>query len=165
MNRWGPILVAGLGSALLLILTSEIHDAISWFDQATPTVEAMSDADAQDKDGAARVVPPSADIGAILARPLFNWNRRPAPDAGVAVDGPLPRLSGILVSASERYAIFATQPGGKSQVVPEGGTIGRFTIDTIASDHVVLRGGADLQTLRPSFNVAPPPPMATPDAS
>jgi hypothetical protein len=164
MSRWGPIAVASLGGTLLLILASEIQHAAIWSHQASPIVEAARGTDAQEIGSDKPDLPTSADTTAILARPLFNWNRRPGQSSGVA-DGPLPRLSGILVSTRERYAIFAGQSGGKPQVVHEGNTIGRFTIQQITSDHIVLRNGADLQILHTSGDVPPPPPMATPDAS
>ena len=164
MNRWGLVVGAGFGSALSLILAAEINDAASWANQPEPKPASAPDMAAQDVV-TARVSPskgPSAKT--ILARPLFNWNRRPGQSA-TAADGPLPRLTGIVTSDTDRYAIFAAQPGGKPQVVKEGNAIGRFKVDAIGVDGVILKNGAESQTLRPSFDVPPPPPMATPDAS
>jgi hypothetical protein len=165
MSRWGPIVATGIGGALLLIIASEISTGQLWFDQAKPIAISTSDTE-NDYNTDTVKISRLADIDVILGRPLFNWNRRPGQNFGLAAtEGPLPRLAGILVSANGRYAIFAAPPGGKPQVVQEGGTINRFTIEKITADHVILNNSGVSQTVHTTFGVTQPPPMATPDAS
>jgi hypothetical protein len=99
----------------------------------------------------------TADAAAILSRPLFNWNRRPsAASPGTQPDAPLPRLSGIMIGANQRYAFFAGQ-GSKPLVVPEGGAVGRFTIDKITPDHVDISGDIGPRRLQTRFDQRGPP--------
>lgn len=93
-------------------------------------------------------------VAAILARPLFNTDRRPvAVDAaagpGVSLD--LPRLSGVMVTASGRRAIFAGSGNGRAVTVAEGGRIGAFTVSRIDNGVVTLTGPEGSRILRPSF--------------
>jgi hypothetical protein len=164
MVFWRPIIVVSLGGSLLLGLGSEVLDVINVF-SATPTISVEPTEIALDKAPPPALQPPiAAETSTILGRPLFNWNRHASQSAG-NLDGPLPRLSGIIVGAPGRYAIFAAQPGSKPQIIQEGGSIGRFTIDAIAADHIILKDGTGQQDLHTSFGATPPPPMATPDAS
>ena len=90
----------------------------------------------------------------ILARPLFDPNRRPAAEAKAgsspALNG-LPRLAGVLVSPTGRIAIFAGSSDGKPTSVSEGGKIGPFTVENISAGQVVVRGSDGTRTLHPSF--------------
>jgi hypothetical protein len=101
---------------------------------------------------------------AILARPLFNPDRRPfeqaAPSAG---DVALPRLSGIVITPEGRSAIFVPAGGGKLTVVEEGGSIGGYVLQTISFGEVVLTGpdgshslGLTWDRTRPVGGSAPP---------
>jgi hypothetical protein len=151
---------------LLLIVASEIDAALPWLDESSSNIVRTPVIEAQVVGDDASAMPRLADTSAILARPLFNWNRRPGQSSELAsADSPLPRLAGILVSGRGRYAIFAAPPGAKPQVVPEGGTIGRFTIDKITADHIILNNDGALQTVHTTFGAKPPSPMPTPDAS
>ena len=171
MNRWGALALAGAGGTLLLVLGTEIRDATPWSDRgirdgAASPVDRSLDAQVPEVGGQS-----ADDAAGILARPLFNWNRRPGRSAAMAgTDESLPRLSGILIGANARYAIFTGAAGTKPLVLQEGGLVGRFTIDKIAADHVDVRSEAGSRTLRTRFSTAPPPPaslspMSLPDAS
>ncbi len=115
----------------------------------------------------------NAWVAAVLARPLFNPSRRPAPAAAVAgSDGAaLPRLTGIMVSPEGRLAIFAPATGKPITVQP-GERIGGFTIRGIARDHVSVLGPDGVETVRiaysdaqgTSVSAAAPSPRATPAA-
>ena len=88
-----------------------------------------------------------------LARPLFRPDRRPAvPGASspAAAEEPLPRLTGIMVTAEGRSAIFAGKP--QPVVLREGGRLGTFTVHTIEAGLVTLRGPDGQRELRPSFD-------------
>ncbi len=89
----------------------------------------------------------------ILARPLFDPNRRPVEaEAGStpALDG-LPRLAGVLVSPTGRIAIFAAASKGSPISLSEGGKIGPFIVENISAGQVVVKGPDGTRTLHPSF--------------
>lgn len=108
--------------------------------------------------GAAAADPVPAWVASILARPLFNEDRRPVA-AEVAASGRaavgLPRLAGVLVTSTGRRAIFAAPEGGRPFTVPEGGRIGAFTVSRIADGAVTVTGPDGVRVLRPSFATGP----------
>lgn len=91
---------------------------------------------------------------AINARPLFTIGRQPRHESGgthvVSASG-LPRLSGILISARDRRAIFMPD-SGKPITVAEGGALDDSTVRRILPDRVVLAGPKGEITLRLSFD-------------
>jgi hypothetical protein len=93
-------------------------------------------------------------IAAVLARPVFSPDRRPAAvvasAVGVALPQGLPRLSGVLVGPFGRRAIFAVE-GRRPLVVDEGGRIDAWTVRTIGEDAVEVSGPGGARTLHPSF--------------
>jgi hypothetical protein len=84
----------------------------------------------------------------ILARPLFNPDRRPSGVAGG--NAGLPRLSAILIGRGMACAIFAAD-GQKPLVVQPGGLVDGDRVRSISADQVVLLTAAGLVTLRPQF--------------
>jgi hypothetical protein len=105
-------------------------------------------------------------LATILARPLFSRDRRPAPPVAAAAgpmraatsDG-LPRLSGVLVGPFGRSAIFAGGDGGKGTIVAEGGTVGAYTVSSIAPGRVTIDGPEGTRILHPSFDPNAPRPQ------
>ncbi len=110
---------------------------------------------------------------AVLARPLFSPGRRP--DAAASQTGEhldLPRLSGIIVMASERRAIFASAGNGAPAIiVSEGGTVGGWQVEAVHPGDVQVAGPNGRRTLRPTYSDRPPampdkdptqPPLAAP---
>ena len=108
-------------------------------------------------------------VNAILARPLFSRDRRPAAGGGgtasaTAVSS-LPRLSGVLVGPFGRRAIFAAD-GSKPMVVGEGAQVSNWTVRVIEAGAVRLMGPGGEQVLHPSFaqsdgGTGPVPPQRT----
>ena len=99
-----------------------------------------------------------------LARPLFNPTRRAPPgtsSAGTA-NAALPRLSGILVSSSQKRAFFTPVGGGKTIVAGEGAQLGAYVVQSIGGGAVTLMGPGGRIVLRPIFDATPrtatPPP-------
>jgi hypothetical protein len=105
------------------------------------------------------VIPDSDHLGdriaTILARPLFNANRRPVLLSADATIATIPRLAGIVVSESERLAFFAGGPGAKAIVAAEGEHVGGYILRAIAPDRVTLVGPDGPQLLRPTFDPTP----------
>lgn len=95
-------------------------------------------------------------VATILARPLFAPDRRLPAAAAAPTVGPaaLPRLSGVLVSLSDRFAIFA-DTDGKFSIVREGGRAGPWLVMAIAPDEVTVLGPGGKQVLRPHFRSGP----------
>jgi hypothetical protein len=86
--------------------------------------------------------------GVVLARPLFNADRRPVEEAQTG--GDMPRLEGIIVTGGARSAIF-TDDSGKSQIIPEGGAVDGYQLRKITPDGVQLLGPGSPVTLHPQF--------------
>ena len=89
----------------------------------------------------------------MLARPLFNRDRRPSADTPVAnASSPkLPRLTGVVVIPAGGFAIFAGLNGDKPIVAREGDQVGDAVIEAIVAGQVTLRGPGGLAVLHPSF--------------
>jgi hypothetical protein len=150
-------LVAGLASGALLleIRTSEVAAPGAVAPRAAPAVQAPAVSD----NG-------REALATILARPLFNPGRRAAP--GAANSGPaavLPRLSGIVIDASGRSAIFAPADGTKSLVVREGSALGEWSVRSIDHGTVTLVGPVGSRVVHPGpapTGPAPERPAALP---
>lgn len=89
----------------------------------------------------------------ILARPLFEANRRPAAAPAAVTEDVPPHLTAIIINGAEGYAVFSVN-GEKPQDVGKGGNIGGYMVKTIAADRVQLLGASGLLTLRPQFAAA-----------
>ena len=88
----------------------------------------------------------------ILARPLFNPDRRPI-EAGVRG---LPRLTGIVVAGSQRVAIFAGPSNGRPVLAQAGAHIGAYEVRSIADEGVTVVGPTGTSLVRPAFAPARP---------
>lgn len=102
----------------------------------------------------------------ILDRPLFSPSRRPpqAAPQGKAAGPALPRLTGVLVSASGADAIFAT-PGKKPILARPGDRVGPYLVRSIRAGEVTVLGPSGVAVLHPTFasegtGMAPSQPVA-----
>jgi hypothetical protein len=94
-----------------------------------------------------------ADI--ILARPLFEPDRRPRHSPSFAVaEQDMPRLAGIIESSEETLAIFQPNRDAKSVIARVGEAVGGWQITTITTDEVNLRQANKTISLRPEFDSA-----------
>ena len=100
---------------------------------------------------------------AILARPLFSVDRRPAsgPPSAVAAPAAMPRLAGVIMSGSSRTAIFAAADSGRPTVAAVGARIGDWTVQAIEAGGVTLSGPNGATVLRPSFDTSRAAPAPT----
>ncbi len=88
----------------------------------------------------------------VLARPLFNPDRRPAASS-VAADAGLPRLAGIIAAPDAAIAIF--QPGkGKPVLARAGDTVAGWQVAAVSPTLVSLRKDTDRLALAPSFGLS-----------
>jgi hypothetical protein len=101
-------------------------------------------------------------VAAILARPLFEPSRRP-PAHLSSKESPagIPRLAGIIITATERAAIFARPDGERATVVGVGERLNGFLVQSIDAGGVVVLGPEGPRILQPSFNPAAPRPIGT----
>ena len=107
-------------------------------------------------------------VQTVLARPLFNRDRRPA-DAPAAVAAgeastPLPRLTGARISPAGRRAIFAGADGGRPVVVGEGDSVAGYTVQAISPGAVTLQGPDGQRSVSPTFDPSPRRADADPNA-
>lgn len=154
-------LAAGLAFAIGLELRADSLDegAMSARNLATPRQDGVSAGLGAGGDG-----PAVADrhrrewVEAVLARPLFSPDRRPAARGAVATGAAparLPRLSGILLDGARRSVIFAAGDGGRPVVVAEGGELNGFRVQSIEAGQVTIVGPDGPHVVRPSFDPRP----------
>jgi hypothetical protein len=101
---------------------------------------------------------PRALLQTILARPLFNPNRRPSETGARG----LPRLTGIVVTGRERLALFASAPPTHSLVATVGTHVGPYEVKEIADTGVTISGPDGTTTLHPAFDLNRPVPAPVP---
>ncbi len=87
---------------------------------------------------------------AVLERPLFIPGRRPPPPSAEAVAAAAmpPRLSGTVIGAGVRRAVFAGPGGDRHMMVPEGGRSGPWLVEAITPGRATLSGPGGLHHLR-----------------
>jgi hypothetical protein len=91
----------------------------------------------------------SGEAAILSARPLFRPSRRPFIAAPPPVPQP-PRLSGIVVTGSGKYAVF-TLKGGNPMIAATGQLIGAFKVCEITTMRVVVSGPSGNLTLLTSY--------------
>jgi len=143
-------LIAAVASGVLFleIRTSDVAGPVAVVSRAATAVQAP----AVSGDG-------GEALAAILARPLFNPARHALP--GIANGAPsagLPRLSGIVIDASGRSAIFAAADQAKALVVREGGALGEWSVRSIDHEAVTLAGPTGIRVLHLGFATTGPEP-------
>lgn len=144
MNHLGSVIALALG----------LVGIIAWEVSGDPPAEGMSPPPLA-APAASPASVPAVDrergwVATALARPLFSPDRRPSAVAATAGPSGLPRLTGTLVSPSERSAIFAAV-GHIPIVVHEGGRIDAYTVMSIEAGLVRLRGPDGMRILHPTF--------------
>ena len=84
----------------------------------------------------------AAQVGTVLARPLFSSSRRPdAPTPAVPADAqPEPRLVGTLVGPFGRRALLVSSDGHSLPAAGEAGRVGAWTLERIVPGSVTLVG-------------------------
>jgi hypothetical protein len=137
---------------LCVVINAEISDSLRG-DASYPVAARVSVAARQGPTDVAGPPDRHADwLHEILARPLFSPTRRPV---GTAVNG-LPRLTGIVVTGSERIAIFAAPANEHPIVARAGAHVGAYEVQTIADSGVTVVGPGGTILIRPIFDAARP---------
>lgn len=101
--------------------------------------------------------PPSrGEFDVIAMRPLFSVSRRPfepeaapAPEAGSDESAGLPevQLVGVLLSATQRAALFAPADGEQGYWLNEGQMLEGWVIESVERDRAILRRAERTATL------------------
>jgi hypothetical protein len=93
-------------------------------------------------------------VRAIEARPLFNKSRKPVKSdtpvarASMTVSSFNRRLTGVVIEADKRAAIFSGEGGNnRGIVVPEGAQIEGWFVETVTPTNVTLRTAGQSQVL------------------
>jgi hypothetical protein len=96
------------------------------------------------------------DVSEILARPIFNPDRRPIGSTTRSLTG-LSRLTGIVVTGTSKIAIFAGPSGGKPIIAEEGSRVNAFEVTSISRAGVTVVGPGGTTVMTPVFDPSPPP--------
>jgi hypothetical protein len=150
LGRAAPIGLSAMAAALACVIALE---AATWR-QPVPASPAQPTKAAGPNRAPTAVGPNPHDdwFSQILARPLFNPDRRPI-ESGVRG---LPRLTGIVVAGSQRVAIFAGPSNGRPVLAQAGARIGAYEVRSIDDEGVTLVGPAGTSLVRPAFDPARP---------
>ena len=161
MSRRAALALGATALVLAGVLRWQVQDEVAAEAPPLPPVEAHVDGIASPA-----ALDRTAEVTKITARPMFEPSRRPAMDGAVAAAAPVartvPRVTGVVVSATDRSAIFASPGAGAATVAREGGRVGEYTVKTIAAGQVTLMGPDGPLLLRPVFDRNRPPPPAPP---
>ena len=163
MSRRATLVLGAVALVLAGVLRWQVQDGAPAEAPPPPPAEAHADGVAP-----AAAVDRAAQVAKITGRPVFEPSRRPSLEVAVAAAAPVartvPRVTGVVVSATDRSAIFAS-PGagaGAATVAREGGRVGEYTVKAIAAGQVTLMGPDGPLLLRPVFDKNRPPPPAPP---
>jgi hypothetical protein len=150
--RWMALDGIAVGLAGLLFL--ELY-----FAAAPPDVPAQRSAwiGSQTQHPQARNVPaPQPAISAMrdmmLSRPLFDPSRRPpaAPTQDLAAPVEIPRLSGIMITPTEKIAVFSPAMGAPI-IVSQNSRFGPFTVLAISRESVTIKSPSGVIVVRWDF--------------
>ncbi len=150
----GWMALDGIAAALAGLLLLELHLAI-----APPAVNARRAFIAsQTPHVQSRDLPPQAALSAwremMLSRPIFDPTRRP-PAAVATAPLQIPRLSGIMVTPTEKIAVFSPTSGAPI-VIDQHGRFGPFTVLAISDDSVTIQSPGGIIVLRSNFSNSGP---------
>ena len=141
-------------TALLLLAIIAAELSLSNPKQAGPaTAGASADpSPARVTNDAVGLRPPSEWAATALSRPLFAPGRRSyEPTTKDGSEPSLPRLSGVLVSPSDRVAIFAADASHETLAIRVGSAIGGHQVQSVDPGQVVVLDNGGPRILRPTF--------------
>jgi hypothetical protein len=162
-KKSGLLALDGIAVALAGLLCLELHFAME-----PPVVGDVGDQRSAGVASQAQVLqtrnvsaPPSSlstlrDM--MLSRPLFDPTRRPpaAPAQVPAAPMEIPRLSGIMVTPTEKIAVFSPATGAPI-VVNQNSRFGPFTVLAISGDSVTIKTPSGVSVLGWEFGAREKP--------
>lgn len=149
--RWIALL-ALLGT----VWVAEIVWLNDWYGEYQRERTALVSPEAEVSEGDLLELPPLPGIDPateLRERPLFVQGRRPV-DVVAPVAEPEPvgasglQLTSTILVPEKSYALVRDANSGRTIVLRPGDTQGRWMVDSIEADRVVLRAGTDSETLR-----------------
>jgi len=98
----------------------------------------------------------------LLSRPLFDPTRRPPalPEKNPTAPVNIPRLSGIIVTPTNKIAIFSPAMGAPI-IVYQNSRFGPFTVLAISDANVTIKGPGGVIVLRSNFTDLAEPAIST----
>ena len=106
-------------------------------------------------------MPPAGSFSAIVERPLFAATRRPpeeqADEPVISRDLPI-TLTGVNISAGERWALFKRNDGKGNLRLQEGDEFQGWLLEAIEPQQVTFRQGEEAKVLALAFDEAPKQP-------
>jgi hypothetical protein len=153
----------GITVALAGLLFLEVHSATRPPDVRTQR-SALSASQTQHLDDT-NISAPEPTLSTwrnmMLSRPLFDPTRRPpAPTQAPAAPVELPRLSGIMVTPTEKIAVFSPATGAPI-IVNQNSRFGPFTVMAISGETVAIKGPSGVIVLRSDFSAREGPVSST----
>jgi hypothetical protein len=102
----------------------------------------------------------------LLSRPLFDPTRRPpaAPTQAPAAPVEFPRLSGIMITPTEKIAVFSPAMGAPI-IVNQNSRFGPFTVLAISGESVTIKSPGGVIVLRWNLSDRGTPAIATPKST
>ena len=99
----------------------------------------------------------------VVGRPLFDPSRRPpaAPAQASVEPVEIPRLSGIMITPTEKIAVFSPSMGAPV-IVGVNSQFGPFVVQAITADSVTVKGPEGVMVLRSDFSYQGKSGKATP---
>jgi hypothetical protein len=118
----------------------------------------------QKRDDSVVVHDETGYLSAVLARPLFQSDRRPFLNSA-KVEPSVGRLTAIMITENDKRLIFSGAPGGKPVVVTEGDHIGSDIVQSISTERASLAGPDGVKFIQPSFDEPEDPSVPKPQAA
>jgi hypothetical protein len=149
IDRWR--IVAGLGCvAMGGLLAAEVTGGGLDPDIAVATQPAAPSA-VTPAERSTAPASPEIFVDRILARPLFTANRQPArQESGSVRSGTVSlrrRLTGVVIEAATREAVFAGEGRARGSVVREGDDIEGWTVEAVTAEGVTVRSAGGSENL------------------
>lgn len=163
MNRILPLSVLAILLASLLATTLRTHPTDPVTSPNPPANTRVNAAPVRTPGLEQDVDRDRAWVTAILARPLFSPDRRPARvgPARATAGAVVPRVAGIVIDGPRRSVIFAAPTEGAHPItLLEGNEVNGFRIRSIEDNQVTILGADGLHILRPTFDPRPLPPRS-----
>ncbi len=145
MNRlWARVILGTIGFLVAILI-------VEWLPGTTPPAPRMQPPRvAAGTHAGTRLVARETEqwVNAILSRPVFSISRRPPKVTASRDTGQqngIPRLSGIMISAGFKRAIFAPEGTTKPLVLSEGQSLADTSIRAIEPNAVILANGLEVR--------------------
>src|SRR4029077_13481088 len=139
-----PFMTAALLGAMCLGLGAVVHRELSSAETSTDPVRPVAESTIQAlRPEKTFAMAPIEKFSAIVDRPLFSADRRPASKTAVSAQRPRSKftLYGVAISAGERIALVGADRGTGLIRVKQGDALSGWTVVDIERTRLLLRQG------------------------